>query len=131
MDVVVEWILNVPVILNTDVHDSMSWHMQTLQQALIFIESHVTYCGVPTLPTIMHDCEIYDLQARYKCFHILVIGWANAASGKTMLLQWVCNTTEEACCNKRECLWLKSDKWRVWLHGEEQERLLEAFEFTE
>ena len=36
-----------------------------------------------------------DLRATYTRFRILVIGRAN--SGKTTLLQRVCNTTEEPC----------------------------------
>ena len=57
--------------------------------------------GVPTSPlctlptTIMSDRDPYDLRATYTRFRILVIGRAN--SGKTTLLQRICNTTEDPC----------------------------------
>ena len=39
--------------------------------------------------------DAYDLRAIYTPFRILVIGRAN--SGKTTVLQRVCNTTEDPC----------------------------------
>ena len=43
----------------------------------------------------MSDRNPYDLRAKYTRFRILVIGRAN--SGKTTLLQRVCNTTKDPC----------------------------------
>ena len=66
----------------------------------IFITNHkkVTPAKIPTVvslssTTIISDRDPYDIRAKYTPFHILVIGGDN--SGKTTLLQRVCNTTED------------------------------------
>ena len=48
----------------------------------------------------MSDRNPYDLRAKYTRFRILVIGRAN--SGKTTLLQRVCNTTNDPCIYDKE-----------------------------
>ena len=43
----------------------------------------------------MKNLDTYDLRAKFTHFRILVIGRVN--SGKTTLLQRVCNTSEDPC----------------------------------
>jgi hypothetical protein len=53
----------------------------------------------PTVSMITTDLkEAAKLWAKYKYFHILVIGRANA--GKMMLLKWVCNSKEDPVYSK-------------------------------
>ena len=67
----------------------------------------------------MSDRNPYDLRAKYTRFRILVIGRAN--SGKTTLLQRVCDTTDDPC------IYDKNNNNLVSIHRTEDEFASDIF----
>ena len=96
----------------------MFWFSLTEEDDVgIIVDTCSTAAAFPRSPSLpsptMRNRNPYDLRATYTCFRILIIGRAN--TGKTTILQRVCNTTEDPY------IYDENKKILVSVHGPEDE----------